>query len=128
MQKFYILQEIGRKKRIHLISIYRYFNTSLYSEMFKDSLRMIMKIYLRIKFSLIPRWQFVCTKISRHPHVHTLFLMIRVIFLCVRKGVTSSFLDKDAKDSFNVTTNTVLFFIIGDLMPYSKVSLVIFWF
>lgn len=42
--------------------------------------------------------------------------MIRVIFLCVRKGVTSSFLDNDAKDSFNVTTNTVLFFIIADLM------------
>lgn len=76
--------------------------------MFKDSLRMIMKIYLRIKFSLIPCWQFVCTKISRHPRSHLIF--------------NDSFLDKDAKDSFNVTTNTVLFFIIGDLMPYSKVS------
>lgn len=91
--------------------------------MFKDSLRMIMKIYLRIKFSLIPR---SFAQKYQDIHVHTLFLMIHVIFLCVRKGVTSSFLDKDAKDSFNVTTNTVLFFIIGDLMPYSKVSLVVF--
>lgn len=33
--------------------------------------------------------------------------IIRVTFLYVRKNVTSSFLDNNAKDSFNMTTNTV---------------------